>query len=81
MFKASRRFGLLKISVAIWGIFRLFVNSLVNKTDIITEYEKECDATAKRMMKCIMQTEGGRAAISGIAANTLLESQNTTHIC
>lgn len=34
---------------AIWYVCRLYVTSITNKTDVLIEYQKECDEVSKRM--------------------------------
>lgn len=60
MFEIVRKIGLWNVCKAIWDIICLFIRSLFNKTDVLTEYQKECDETAQKMMDCLMQTDEGR---------------------
>jgi hypothetical protein len=45
---------------ATWYIIRLFVLSLLNKTDIVIEYRKECNKIGDQMKELLRRTEEGQ---------------------
>lgn len=55
-----RKIGLWNCFQAILDIICLFIKSLMNKTDVLTEYQKQCDKTTQKLRECLMQTDEGR---------------------
>jgi hypothetical protein len=56
--------GVCGILKAIWDIICLFIRSVINKTDVLTEYQKDCDNNRRRIMDIISETEEGRELLA-----------------
>lgn len=52
--------GFWNVCKAIWTIICLFIKSIWNKTNVLTEYQKECDKTGQKMREILMRTDEGR---------------------
>lgn len=51
---------IIELLKALWTVIVLFIRSLLNKTDIISEYQKECDNTAQKILDSLKRTDEGR---------------------
>lgn len=69
---------IIELLKALWTVICLFIKSFLNKTDIITEYRKECDNTAQKMLDCLKRTDEGRDLLAKY--EELLETTTQTPI-
>lgn len=76
MSEVVRKIGLWNLCKAIWDIICLFIKSLINKTDVLTEYQKQCDETSQKMIESLMQTDEGRDIFEKYA--TLMEGTQSS---
>jgi hypothetical protein len=66
LYELLRKVGPWGVVKAIWSIICMFVTSLLNKTNIMIEYQKECDKTSALLNDEFSKTEDGRLLLAQV---------------
>jgi hypothetical protein len=64
MFELAHHYGWRGLVQGIWKMICLFIRSFLNKTDVLIEYQKECDKMSQKLRECLEETDEGRELLA-----------------